>query len=116
MKNGVDLVGDLECFRNQVLTMAQAFFTPELFEFLRQLKRHNKREWFARNKTRFEELVRDPALNFIQQVAPELESISPHFVADPHPSRGSLFRIYRDVRFSSDKKPYKTHMGMQFAH
>jgi len=93
-----------------------SFFMPELFEFLRLLKRHNKREWFARNKARFEQVVRDPALHFIASVGPELAMISPHFVADPHPSRGSLFRIYRDIRFSADKKPYKTHMGMQFAH
>lgn len=93
-----------------------SYFRPELFEFLRQLKRHNNREWFARNKTRYEQAVKTPALNFIEQVGSELAKISPHFVADPHPSRGSLFRIYRDIRFSADKKPYKTHMGMQFAH
>lgn len=42
--------------------------------------------------------------------------MAPHFVADPRPTRGSLFRIYRDTRFSSDKKPYKTHIGIQFLH
>jgi uncharacterized protein (TIGR02453 family) len=92
------------------------FFRPELFDFLRQLKRHNKREWFARNKPRYEEAVRDPALLFIASFAPHLHSLSPHFVADPRPARGSLFRIYRDTRFSADKRPFKTHVGVHFSH
>ena len=47
-----------------------AFFRPDLFNFLRQLKRHNNREWFAKNKQRYEEAVRDPALLFIENFAP----------------------------------------------
>ncbi len=92
------------------------FFRPELFDFLRRLKRHNNRDWFARNKSRYEETVRDPALLFISSFGPHLFKINPNFVADPHPSRGSLFRIYRDTRFSSDKRPYKTHIGIRFSH
>jgi uncharacterized protein (TIGR02453 family) len=92
------------------------FFTPELFEFLRQLKRHNNREWFAKNKEKFEESVRDPALLFIANFAPHLHKLSPRFVADARPSRGSLFRIYRDTRFSHDKTPFKTHVGIHFSH
>jgi uncharacterized protein (TIGR02453 family) len=92
------------------------FFTPELFVFLRQLKRHNNREWFARNKSRYEQAVRDPALLFIGSFASELAKLSSQFVADPRPTRGSLFRIYRDTRFSSDKHPYKTHVGIRFSH
>jgi len=92
------------------------FFRPELFDFLRQLKRHNSREWFARNKQRYEEAVRDPALLFIASFAPHLRRLSPHFVADPRPTRGSLFRIYRDTRFSQDKRPFKTHVGIHFSH
>jgi uncharacterized protein (TIGR02453 family) len=91
-------------------------FRPELFDFLRQLKRHNDREWFARNKARYEQLARDPALLFISGFAPHLKKLSPHFVADPRPTRGSLFRIYRDTRFASDKRPYKTHVGIHFSH
>jgi uncharacterized protein (TIGR02453 family) len=93
-----------------------ALFRPELFDFLRQLKRHNNREWFAKNKQRYEEVVRDPALLFIASFAPHLHKLSPHFVADPRPSRGSLFRIYRDTRFSADKTPFKTHLGIHFSH
>ncbi|MGD0694294.1 MAG: TIGR02453 family protein [Terriglobia bacterium] len=94
----------------------EAFFRPDLFEFLRQLKRHNNREWFARNKERYEEAVRDPALLFIGSFEPHLHRLSPHFVADPRPARGSLFRIYRDTRFSPDKRPFKTHVGIHFSH
>jgi uncharacterized protein (TIGR02453 family) len=93
-----------------------AFFRPELFDFLRQLKRHNNRDWFAKNKQRYEEAVRDPALMFIGSFGPHLQKLSPHFVADPRPSRGSLFRIYRDTRFSHDKRPFKTHVGIHFSH
>jgi len=92
------------------------FFRPELFDFLRQLKRHNNRDWFARNKQRYEEVVRDPALLFISSFGPHLHQLNPHFVADPRPARGSLFRIYRDTRFSPDKRPYKTHIGIHFSH
>ena len=93
-----------------------AYFRPELFTFLRQLKRNNKREWFAKNKHRYETDVRDPALLFIAGFAPHLHKLSPHFVADPRPSRGSLFRIYRDTRFASDNTPFKTHVGIHFSH
>jgi len=93
-----------------------AIFQPELFDFLRQLKRHNNREWFAKNKARYQQAVVEPALAFIGGFAPSLARISPHFVADARPTRGSLFRIYRDTRFSADKIPYKTHIGIHFSH
>lgn len=93
-----------------------AFFTPEVFVFLRQLKRHNDREWFAKNKERYQRSVQESALRFIAAFAPHLSELSQHFVADPRPSRGSLFRIYRDTRFSSDKRPFKTHVGIRFSH
>jgi len=93
-----------------------AFFSPELFVFLRQLKRHNNREWFEKNKTRYQQLAVEPAMRFISEFAPHLEKLSVHFVADPRPTRGSLFRIYRDTRFAADKRPYKTHIGIHFSH
>ena len=92
------------------------FFQPDLFDFLRQLKRHNNREWFARNKTRYQQIVVEPALLFINSFAAPLAKLNPHFVADARPTRGSLFRIYRDIRFSADKRPFKTHIGIQFLH
>jgi len=93
-----------------------AFFSPEAFVFLRQLKRNNDREWFAKNKARYQTSIVEPALSFIGNFAPQLERISPFFVADARPTRGSLFRIYRDTRFSPDKRPFKTHVGIHFSH
>src|ERR1041385_1103626 len=90
--------------------------TPEVFAFLRELKKNNNREWFAENKTRYEQRVRGPILQFISDFQPRLARISEHLVADPRPSGGSLFRIHRDTRFSKDKSPYKTHTGIQFRH
>ena len=88
------------------------FVTPELFRFLQELHRHNDREWFNANKERYLIHVRDPLLEFVTVIAPRLRAISPHIVADPRPSGGSLLRIYRDTRFSRDKKPYKTNAAL----
>src|ERR1039458_9609636 len=93
-----------------------AIFSPDLFEFLRQLKRHNNRAWFAKNKSRYHELVVEPALLFINSFAPYLYKLSPFFLEIGRPTRGSLFRIYRDIRFSPDKRPFKTHVGIHFHH
>jgi uncharacterized protein (TIGR02453 family) len=91
-------------------------FDPELFEFLADLSEHNDREWFTANKGRYEAHVLEPALAFIEDFAPRLEQLSPYFKADPRKNGGSLFRIYRDTRFSKDKTPYKTNTGMHFRH
>jgi uncharacterized protein (TIGR02453 family) len=89
------------------------YFTRELFDFLKRLKRNNNREWFQRHKEEYEAHVRQPALRFIADFAGPLFQITPHLLADP---RKSLFRIYRDTRFSNDKRPYKTHLAMRFSH
>jgi uncharacterized protein (TIGR02453 family) len=94
----------------------QAYITPELFGFLTELKANNNREWFQANKQRYESQVREPLLRFITDFGLRLAEISPHYVADARKSGGSLFRIYRDVRFSKDKSPYKTAAGVQFRH
>src|SRR5262249_13960156 len=94
----------------------RAYFTPELFRFLRDLKRHNDRAWFQANKQRYEEYVRDPMLRFIAVVGPKLAAVSRHFVVDPRPVGGPLFRLYRDPRFAADKSPYKTHVAAAFRH
>lgn len=91
-------------------------FGPELFAFLDQLARNNRREWFQANRSRFEEDVRAPVLRFIEAFAPRLHRISDRFVADSRPSGGSMFRIHRDTRFSRDKSPYKTWVAVQFRH
>jgi uncharacterized protein (TIGR02453 family) len=99
-----------------VLPMKQVYFTPRLFQFLEQLRRNNRRAWFLKHKPEFEELIRQPSLRFITDLRLRMREISPWLVADPKPNGGSLFRIYRDVRFSKDKSPYKTHIGMNFWH
>ena len=96
--------------------MSSTHFSPALFKFLRQLKANNDRDWFQANKERYEDELRHPAQQFISDFGPRLAKISSHFDADPRPVGGSLFRIYRDVRFSKDKSPYKTHTGIQFRH
>ena len=89
---------------------------PEMLAFLADLERNNRREWFQSQKSRYEKTVKEPALGFIADFAPRLARISPHFMTDPRPVGGSLFRIYRDTRFSRDKTPYKTHVGIRFRH
>lgn len=88
----------------------------KLFKFLRDLDQNNNRDWFLENKERYEVDVRNPVLKFISDFEPYLKKFAPGFVADPRPVGGSMFRIYRDARFSNDKTPYKTHVGVQFRH
>ena len=91
-------------------------FPPALYEFLDKLAVNNNREWFNRNKTRYRAEVLMPMCGFIAAFGPRLARISPHFVADPRPNGGSMFRVYRDIRFAKDKKPYKEHAACQFRH
>ena len=91
-------------------------FTPATFKFLRDLAVNNDRDWFNANKDRYEAKLREPALDFVRDFEEPLHAISPHFRADDRKVGGSLFRIYRDVRFSKDKSPYKTYTGVQFRH
>lgn len=96
--------------------MSDRHFTPATFKFLRNLRDNNTRDWFNENKPRFISDVKEPALEFIVDFGSRLQKVSPHFRSDPRPVGGSLFRIYRDVRFSKDKSPYKTHAGLHFRH
>jgi uncharacterized protein (TIGR02453 family) len=84
--------------------------------FLADLKRNNRRDWFMANRERYESVLREPFLRFISDFGPQLSRVSRSYVADPRPSGGSLFRIYRDTRFSKDKSPYKTHAAAHFRH
>jgi len=96
--------------------MAKNPIRRDSFDFLRQLAANNNREWFTANKQRYIDEVRDPLLEFIADCGPLLAKISKYIVADPRPVGGSLFRIYRDTRFSKDKSPYKTAAAMSFHH
>jgi uncharacterized protein (TIGR02453 family) len=88
----------------------------DFFRFFEELAVNNDRAWFNANKDRYYESVINPISEFIVCMAPRLRRISPHYTADPRPHGGSMFRIYRDTRFSKDKSPYKTHAGVQFRH
>lgn len=91
-------------------------FTEDTFSFLRLLAENNHRDWFAEHKTSYEAQVREPAFALIEAIAPALKELSPHFVAKASKMGGSLMRVHRDVRFSKQKQPYKTHIGIQFRH
>ena len=91
-------------------------FPKDFFVFFRELKENNERAWFEANKQRFRDSVQAPMSAFIEAMAPRLAKISRHFTADPRPNGGSMFRIYRDVRFSKDKRPYKEHAACHFRH
>jgi uncharacterized protein (TIGR02453 family) len=91
-----------------------SYFTDDLFRFLEELRRHNERDWFQRNKERYETAVRGPFVSFIGDLGTPLKQINPHIVADPRPVGGSMMRIYRDIRFSRDKSPYKTSVAAHF--
>lgn len=91
-------------------------FTSDVFGYLGELRVNNNREWFNDNKQRYEDCVREPALAFVRAMNPHLDAISPHYVASDKKVGGSLMRIFRDVRFSKDKTPYKTNVGIHFKH
>jgi len=91
-------------------------FEKKTIKFLRELKKNNDREWFKANKTRYEEDVLDVALHFIKSMQDPLAEFAPHFTALPTRIGGSLMRVYRDTRFSKNKLPYKTNIGIQFRH
>ena len=91
-------------------------FTKSTFSFLDELAANNNRAWFEENKSRYESLVREPALDFIEAMEPALKTFAPNFRAEPRKVGGSLMRVFRDTRFSRDKTPYKTNIGIQFRH
>ena len=98
------------------MTNAGGTFGKELFAFLQELSENNNKGWFEANKARYETAVREPAREFIRRMGPRITPIAPHLTADDRKVGGSLMRVYRDVRFSHDKTPYKTNMGIQFRH
>lgn len=92
------------------------YFTKGVFDFLKELEANNNKEWWESNKERYITTIREPALDFVEDFGESLKKISPHFTADTRINGGSLMRPYRDVRFSKDKTPYKTNVGIQFRH
>jgi len=92
------------------------YFSPALFAFLKDLKANNTREWFQTNRERYVADVEAPMLRFIGDLTPGLAAISPAIVVDRRRMGGSMYRIYRDTRFSPDKTPFKTHIAATFRH
>ena len=90
-----------------------AHLRPEGLAFLRALARHNDREWFTPRKATFEAELKEPMLAIIRRVTDAMQDFAPAFV---RPAEKSLFRIYRDTRFSANKLPYKTHVAAWWAH
>ena len=88
-----------------------AGFPPETLRFLRQLKRNNNREWFLAHKDVYEQKVKAPMTELVFELGMVLQASEPELVVDP---KRALFRIYRDVRFSADKRPYKTNVAARF--
>jgi uncharacterized protein (TIGR02453 family) len=86
-------------------------FPPQTLTFLRALKRNNRREWFLAHRDEYERHVRQPMLDMIERLAEDLRSFAPDVVVS---SKSSMYRIYRDVRFSENKAPYKTHLAAIF--
>lgn len=82
-------------------------------DFLAELARNNRTEWFKANKSRYEELLLNPSREFVKEMGRKLARIAPRINADPRVNQ-SLFRINRDTRFSKDKTPYKTHAAIWF--
>lgn len=99
--------------RSRTSGPAFAGFRPAAFTFLRQLKRHNTKPWFEANRARYELDVKAPLRALVEEVDVSLARSCAELVGDP---RRSLFRIHRDVRFSKDKSPYKTHAAAWFYH
>jgi uncharacterized protein (TIGR02453 family) len=92
---------------------AAAYLQPEALTFLRNLARHNDREWFTPRKPLFEAQLKEPMLAIIRKVTEAMLDFAPAFV---RPAEKCLFRIYRDTRFSANKLPYKTHVAAWWSH
>jgi len=92
---------------------ALPYFRPEALKFLRNLARHNDREWFTPRKAQFEAELKEPMLAVVRKITDAMMDFAPAFI---RPAEKSVFRIYRDTRFSSDKRPYKTHVAAWWLH
>jgi uncharacterized protein (TIGR02453 family) len=99
----------------KIMTTENRFqgFSPKAVKFFADLKKHNSREWFNARKETYTSQVMDPARSLVTDLGDRLKEIAPDIIAVPKFNR-SIFRIYRDTRFSPDKSPYKTHLGLFF--
>lgn len=86
-------------------------FPPEALTFLRQLKRNNNRAWFLAHKEIYDLKIKAPMIELILALGHALQQSAPEFIVDP---KRAIYRIHRDIRFSADKSPYKTHVAAIF--
>jgi uncharacterized protein (TIGR02453 family) len=93
------------------MARARAAFPPQAMRFLRGLKRNNRRDWFLAHRGEYESYVRAPMVELIERLSADLRAFAPEIVCDP---KSAMYRIYRDVRFSANKAPYKTHVAASF--
>ncbi len=94
-------------------TTVLPYFKPEALTFLRNLAKHNDRAWFQPRKAQFEAELKEPMLAVVRKITDAMVDFAPNHV---RPAEKSLFRIYRDTRFSNDKRPYKTHIAAWWSH
>jgi len=87
-------------------------FSNEALKFLRGLKKNNDREWFGERKDVYEKQLKEPMLALIGEVNEAMAEFSPEHL---RPANKILMRIYRDIRFSKDKRPYKHHVSAWWA-
>jgi uncharacterized protein (TIGR02453 family) len=93
---------------------ATAVFNKEIFQFFRELGRHNKKVWMDANRERYQETVVLPFRRLCEELSPVVLKLDPRF--DAMGRRGANFsRINRDIRFAKDKTPYRTHMYLKFS-
>lgn len=99
----------------RAMAVPEAFegFRPAAMTFLRGLKKNNRKEWFEEHRDDYEREIKGPLLALIEDVDVRLAEFAPEIIGSP---KKSMFRIYRDVRFSKDKSPYKTHAAAWFYH
>lgn len=89
-----------------------AHFTPETVRFLRGLAKHNDRTWFEARRSTYETALKQPLHALIDEVNDQLAAVAPEHIRPPHKI---AMRIFRDTRFSPDKRPYKTHLAAWWA-
>lgn len=90
-------------------------FSQDTFDFYADLALNNDRAWFEQQRERYRQVVLQPAVAFVTAMGERLRLISPYVVADSRTNgSGSIFRIHRDTRFSKDKTPFKTYLGILF--
>ena len=90
-------------------------FPQQALQFFKDIAQNNNKEWFTLHKEEYTRHVQGPVQDFVIVLGAELQALSKEMVFDPSlRGSGSIMRIYRDIRFSKDKIPYKSYQGIRF--